>query len=114
MNQILLGISFPFALALIIFIFRGFRASFFMLIITPVLMFLSATWAILPDIPRLLGFTDLYYDLHKDPRSNIFYWHYTIDLNEHYSRWHPVLFVLIAAAIMFAAWRELYMAERKK
>lgn len=111
MNQLLLGASFPFAAALIYYACRGGRASFTMLTVTPAVILLSMLWAIIPDIPRLLGLRDLYYRLALDPRCNIFYWHYSIDLVEADSPLYSLGFAAIAACLLAAAWREIKFRE---
>jgi hypothetical protein len=113
MNQILLGASLPFLVGAIIYAFRRFRATFGMLILVPLVMLLSAVWAIVPDIPRALGMQDLYIRMAQDPRCDIFFWHYTIDLRESDSRWYAVGFIVMVALVMFAAWRELRFRERE-
>ncbi|MFC1497829.1 hypothetical protein ACFLS1_05045 [Verrucomicrobiota bacterium] len=112
MNQILLGVSFPFVAALIVYAIRRGRTSVRILILVPVCMTISALWAIAPDIPRLLGFSDLYNRLASDPRCDIFFWHYSIDLMEINSPWYTAGFVLILLCLLTAAWRELYLREK--
>ena len=112
MNQLLLGASFPFAAGLLYYLLRRRRASFKMLIIIPFTMFLSMIWAVAPDLPRLFGYRDLYFKLSHDPRCNIFYWHYSIDLVEADSAIYSLGFTLIAIAMLFAVWREIALAER--
>lgn len=111
MNQLLLGASFPFAAALLYYLMRGRRASFRMLVVIPFAMFFSMLWAVAPDLPRLFGYRDLYYKLALDPRCNIFYWHYSIDLSETDSPLYCLGFTLMALALMLAVWREIRFAE---
>ena len=111
MNQLLLGASLPFVVGVIAYALRGFRATLRMLVIWPTCMALSALWAVIPDLPRLLGMKDQYLRLNSDPRCNIFWWHYSIDQSEADSRWFAVGFVLVLVALLFAAWRELRIAE---
>jgi len=111
MNQLLLGASFPFAVALLYYLIRGRRASFGMLVVTPCLMLVSMLWAVAPDLPRLFGNRELYYKLALDPRCNIFYWHYSIDLSEADSPVYFLGFTLIALALLLAVWREIRLAE---
>lgn len=113
MNQLLLGASGPFIIGTIIYFKSKYRASVRMLIVTPLFMALSMLWAIIPDIPRLLGMQDLYYRMAKDPRCNIFYWHYSIDLIETDSIIYLTVFVAMMILILFVAWRELYMVEKE-
>lgn len=112
MNQLLLGASIPFLVGVLIYLCRGFRASFGMLVVMPFSMALGMIWAVAPDLPRLFGFYDLYMRLSLDPRCDIFFWHYSIDRIETDSRWYAVGFVLLFIAIIGAAWRELHLAEK--
>jgi hypothetical protein len=111
MNQLLLGASFPFLAAAAYYLIRKCRASRTMLILTPVAMFLSMIWAIAPDLPRLFGYNALYLKLALDPRCNIFYWHYSIDLTETDSPLYSLGFTIMAACMLFALWREIRLAE---
>jgi hypothetical protein len=113
MNQLLLGASVPFTLALIIYLARGGRAGLILLILTPLAMALSALWAVAPDIPRLLGLHSLYQRLALDPRMDIFWWHYSIDRIEADSSWYAVGIALMAAALITAATRQLFMEEHR-
>lgn len=111
MNQLLLGAFFPFTAGLVYYAFNKGRASFSALIVLPLLMLVSMIWAIVPDIPRLFGYRDLYYKLALDPRCNIFFWHYSIDLVEKDSPLYSLGFALIAGSLLFAVWRELKLSE---
>lgn len=111
MNQVLLGVSVPFVIGLLFYIACGFRATIRMLVAVPVCMGLSALWAVAPDLPRLFGRQELYLRLSLDPRCDIFYWHYTIDMMEADSPWLAAAFVAILVSMLFAAWRELYLSE---
>jgi len=113
MNHMLLGALIPFLAAIAVYTWRGFRASIPLLIITPVFMTMTMTWAVAPDLPRLFGMTDLYYTLMREPRCDIFFWHYSIDKIETASAWYPALFVLMWALLLFAAWRELFLREKE-
>ncbi|MEI8138322.1 MAG: hypothetical protein WCI03_00485 [bacterium] len=111
MNHSLLGASFPFAIALIWYLIRHCRASFAMLIITPLAMAICGVWASIPDLPRLVGWHSLYMKLSMDPRINIFFWHYTIDQIETDSSWYAAGIFLLGMAVMLAALRELKIRE---
>ncbi|MCK5528147.1 MAG: hypothetical protein KAI74_00575 [Kiritimatiellae bacterium] len=111
MNQILLGTSIPFAIICIWYAIKKFRASILMLIMTPFWLALGAVWAILPDIPRILGLHDLYWRMATDPRTDIFFWHYTIDKTETDSSLYHVGLLLIGILLIAAAWRELKLRE---
>ena len=112
MNQILLGASIPFAVAVLWYCVRRFRASLLMLITVPLWMTLGAIWAIVPDLPRLFGFYGLYGRLAKDPRTDIFFWHYTIDRIETDSSLYHVGLMAMGLLLIAVAWRELHKVER--
>jgi hypothetical protein len=76
-------------------------------------MAFCALWAVVPDIPRLLGLHDLYLRLSFDPRMDIFFWHFTIDQLESDSSWYAVGIALMAAALMAAAVRQLFVEEHR-
>ena len=113
MNQILLGASIAFIFLFIWYAIKGFRASLLMLIMAPFWLAAGAIWAIVPDIPRVLGFYDLYWKISQDPRANIFFWHYTIDRIETESSLYQVGIVVIGLLIIAAAWRELKLTEQE-
>jgi len=113
MNQFLLGASVPYAIALLIYAGRRFRTGPVMLIVAPLMMAVGGVWAIVPDLPRILGWYELYDRLARDPRSDLFFWHYSIDQTEGLSIWFNVLFVLMLASLLMAAWRELRIRERR-
>jgi len=112
MNHCLLGALIPFTVAALIYFARGCRASLRMLILTPILMAVTMTWAAIPDLPRLFGMTDLYYKLMRNPRCDVFFWHYSIDKVETPLILYPLLFVLLWGLLLFAAWRELKLKEK--
>ena len=114
MNQVILGASIPFLLAVIIYIIKGGRASFGMLIFTPFLMVISALWAIAPDIPRAFGYQAYYNKLALDPRCDIFFWHYTIDKIETDSIIFFPIFILIGLCLLVSVWREIHLTERDR
>lgn len=111
MNHALLGASFPFIIALLWYLIRRGRASFPMLIITPLGMVVCGIWASIPDLPRLIGWHSLYAKLAEDPRINIFFWHYTIDQIETDSSWYAAGVFLLGMSVMLAALRELKKQE---
>jgi hypothetical protein len=112
MNHALLGAAFPFILAAALYVARGCRARMPMLVWTPLAMGFCALWAEVPDLPRLLGWHDLYLRWSVDPRMNLFFWHYHIDQVETESSWYAVGIALMAAALMIAALRQLFLEER--
>lgn len=111
MNHALYGATLPFMLGALVYLFRRGRASVSMLVLVPIAMAVMAVWASVPDIPRALGFQDLYLRWSFDPRINLFLWHYTIDQTEVESSWDAVWVALEAAALMAAALRELFRQE---
>ena len=122
MNHFLYGASIPFLTGAIIYYLKGQRTSLRMLIMVPLAMVFLGTWAVAPDIPRMLGFQDLYLRLSMDPRCNIFLWHYALDQMETAPGWYACLerdsswfafgIVIEAGALMTAALRELFREER--
>lgn len=114
MNQLALGASFPFITGLIIYLARNRRANIATLILWPFLTLAGMLWAVIPDLPRLLGNNTLYLRLSNDPRCDIFFWHYTIDLHETENAWYAVIFILILMTFLFAAWRELKILEKNQ
>jgi hypothetical protein len=114
MNQIALGSSIPFLLFVLFYLARGRRAPFALLLLTPALMALGALWAVVPDIPRLLGYRDLYLRWMRDPRMDIFFFHHTIDNLESDSPWWGGVVVAMALVLLLIALRELHLAEIKR
>ena len=113
MNQLLLGASIPFTVAVMIYFARGRRAGLTLLTLTPLVMTLSALWAVVPDLPRLLGRHALYQRLSQDPRMDIFWWHFTIDKTEADSSWYAVGIALMAVGLMAEAIRQLFREENR-
>ena len=113
MNHLLIGAFVPFLIAVFIYARSGFRASVIFLLVTPAFMAMAMLWSIAPDLPRLFGMMDLYNQLLRDPRCNIFFWHFAVDNIETESAWHSVFFILIWMALLFAAWRELMLREKE-
>jgi hypothetical protein len=110
-HQLLLGASVPYVIGLAAYLLRRRRVPFAALLLWPLSMALSMLWAVAPDIPRVLGNGRLYARLAFEPRCDIFYWHYSIDLTESDSPWFVVPFALVWASLLFIAWRELRLAE---
>jgi hypothetical protein len=113
MNQLLLGAAVPFFVLLLVYAVRRFRAGLPLLIVAPAVMFLGSLWAVIPDLPRALGMTELYLRWSRDPRMNLFFWHYSIDLAETDSPWYAAGIALLVALLLVAAWRELLRVERE-
>ena len=114
MNQIVIGAAIPYIVAALIYFFRKARASMTLLVVAPLAMAACAIWAVVPDIPRALGMDGLYSRMANDPRSNIFFMHYTIDQLETDSILYTVVFVLMALSVFAVAWREVWLAEQEK
>ena len=118
MHQLILGATFPLTIALVIYIIRRCRAPMWLLLLTPPLMGFCAMWAVVPDIPRIIGWHSLYKTMASNPLSDIFFWHYSIDQIEaaHLDSMTPFFnacFALLLLALMAAAWRELRFAEKQ-
>jgi len=118
MHQLILGAATPLVLAIVVYLARRCRAPFWLLVLTPPAMAVCAIWAVLPDLPRLIGLQSLYTRLSQDPRSDIFFWHYSIDRIEAarldaMTPFFNAVFALLVAALLAAAWRELHLAERR-
>ena len=119
MHQLILGAAIPLALAILVYGVRRCRAPVWLLVLTPPAMGICAIWAVLPDLPRLIGWQSLYTRLAQTPRSDVFFWHYSIDQIEaaRLDAMTPLfnaLFALLVAALLAAAWRELSLAEKER
>jgi hypothetical protein len=111
MNQIILGALIPFIIGMLVYAVRR-RASPAFLILLPLFMALGAIWAIVPDIPRMLGNTQLYLKMARDPHCDIFFWHYTIDRVEWDNVPYHWFFLVMCLALMGIAWREVFLREK--
>jgi hypothetical protein len=112
-NQLFLGGAFPFFAGLVVYLFRRARAGTVLLVIWPLFTLLGMFWAVVPDIPRLLGWKDLYFRMARDPRCDIFFWHYSIDKSESGSMFYAPLLILLFLGLLAAAWRELRIREKE-
>jgi len=112
MNQLLLGALLPFLAAAAWYARRRCRATPLMLTLAPVCMAAGALFAVIPDLPRLVGREQLYLRLAQDPRMDIFLWHYTIDRIEFDSSLYHTAMIVMFLMLVAAAWRELYLLER--
>lgn len=112
MNQLLLGALLPYIVAAILYLRRGCRASLRFLTVTPLAMTAGALWAVAPDIPRLLGFQDLYFRLARNPLTDVFFFHRTIDRIEFDSPLYSAGIVLLFVSLALAALREIDLMER--
>jgi hypothetical protein len=111
MNHVLLGAGIPFLLAACLYAIRRGRAGLPMLVLTPLAMAAGALWAVAPDLPRLVGLQGLYQRLAQDPRMNVCFWHYHLDRVETDSSWPAAGLLLMAVALIAAAWRQLRREE---
>ncbi len=111
MNQLALGALFPYLFGLVLYLWRRGRASLRMLVGIPAAMAVCAIWAVAPDIPRILRLYSLYHRLARDPRCDIFFWHYTIDKIEGGDVPFHAVIVVMAFSLILAAWRELIQRE---
>ena len=114
MNHIFFGSCIPFAVFLLVYLLRRCRASFRMLWASPLLMALGATWAVIPDLPRIVGWTAMDRRLAStQPWIDVFFFHYTINRHETVNPVFSVLFVLMLLVLLAAAWKELYRMENR-
>ena len=108
MNHLAIGALLPWLLAVGWWLSRKALVSPWFFVIFPLLMTAGAIWAVVPDIPRLLGNSELYFTMHRDPQSNIYLWHYTIDLLQYdvlllsIPFWTPVLAAMVASMPIMA------------
>ncbi len=114
MNHVLIGSLCAFLPSLLIYILKRGHASMGQLILTPLAMGIFAVWAVVPDIPRAIGMHGLYMRMAQTPWSNLFFFHYSIDLIEGYSVFWNAIFALMLIALLTAAWRELARQENQQ
>ncbi len=114
MNQIVIGAAIPYLVSALVYLARKAHASMTLLVAAPLAMAACAVWAVVPDIPRALRMDGLYHRMANDPRSNLFFMHYTIDKLETDSILFTVAFVLMALTLFMAAWREVWLAEQER
>ena len=119
MHYTLFAAIFPVMIAAAIYFMRHQRASLPLLIVTPIAMLACAAWSVIPGLPRFAGQMELYHELRSTLWSNIFFLHVAIRAME--NRWiipyapiFNVLFTIIVALPMLAAWRELRIHERSQ
>lgn len=118
MHQPLFGAMFPLLIALCIYALRRTQTPLWLLLLTPPMMVFGAVWAVIPDLPRVFGGYARYQQLAADPRTNVFFWHYSIDRMEaaFLDRWTPLfnaLFAVMLLALLAAAWHVLRREERQ-
>ena len=111
MNEVLIGAALPFVVCAILYAARRGRASLRLLVLGPIAMGLSGAWAVVPDMPRLVGDLDGYFALHHHPSCNVFWFHCAIDKVETDSPLYSVGFVVVGALLLVVAGRELRRLE---
>ena len=114
MNQVVLGALVPFIIGLIVYAARRGRVSAGFLVCLPIAMVLCAVWAVVPDIPRLIGMADLYHRLAHDPRTDVFLFHYTIDKMESETVLVHAALVTMLAGLQAVALHALCIREGKR
>jgi hypothetical protein len=116
MIHVLVGAALPVVLFVVAWWRRGRRTSARALGWLAVGASLSGLAAILPDVPRLFHNLDLYFRMHRHPACDLAWFHCFIDRHDDFedSRIIPVVFVLVAAAVVFLGWRELAAIEAAK
>jgi len=112
MHQFIFGAMFPFAVGAVVYACRGFRGSLRFFVILPTLMFGCGLWAVVPDVPRLLGAQSMYERLAGMKWTDVFFLHHTIDRIEVDSPWYSVVFVVLCLSMLFSLWREVRIRER--
>lgn len=114
MNHIVAGVLLPFLIGLAMYFAHKRRPSLQMLILTPFFMFVCATWAVLPDLPRTFGYSGYDTSINMNPIIDIFFFHYTINLYEgETDAVFNLAFGLMLASLLYAAWKELARLERQ-
>lgn len=112
MNHLFAGMVFPFALACALYALRRGRISLPFLIGVPLAMLTCATWAVLPDLPRMLGFADYDPLLSDNPGIDIFFWHYSLSRRGAYGPGYSVGVTVMLACLFVCAWRVLRKLEK--
>jgi len=116
LNQLVLGAAIPFLLGGILFLLNRHRSWRFF-IFWPGFMAAGAFWAVIPDLPRLVGAQALYLRLSHLPICDIFFFHYTIDQIEVDSPWlvrtGVFAWVVMVYGLIAAALVTLVQAENK-
>lgn len=123
MNHVFYGATIPFLIGAILYIGRGGRATPAMLAWIPLAMALMAVWAVVPDLPRLLGTAGLPMPITPDLHSDLFLWHTSLDNAETSTAWYSILerdspwfgagIAFEAACLLAAALRELFRQEAR-
>ena len=113
MNHVVIGAALPFAICVLLYARAGGRASGRLLVLGPIAMLASGTLAVFPDLPRALHDTDRYFAWHQAAWCNVSWGHCWIDAHPESEDWlgWTVLGVLLGAAVLGAAYRELRRRE---
>jgi hypothetical protein len=115
-NEVLVGAALPFVVWLAIYLARGARAGWKLLVLGPLAMLVSGVVAVIPDLPRLLHDNDRYFAWHKSDWCNLAWGHCWIDARPGLDDWWggPAIAFLVGAMVLGAAYRELWLAERRR
>lgn len=123
MNHVFYGATIPFVIGAILYIRRGGRATPAMLAWIPLAMAFMALWAVIPDLPRLLGTAGIHVPIALDLHSDLFLWHASLDGVETSAEWYAILerdspwfgagIAFEAAGLLAAALRELFRQEAR-
>jgi len=114
MDHLLTGAALPFVIGLIVYSVHCGRISIAGLIIWPITVLFGMLWAVMPDVPRVLGFRDLYMKLSVDPRCDLFFGHYSMDLVESDTPLFAIPVVVMCGLMLFIAYRELLILESER
>lgn len=116
MNHIVIGAGIPFLVGLCLYRRQGGRVGMRWLVTLPVCMALCAFWALIPDIPLLLGDVAWYVRAHRSPWIDVFFFHGSIDALEQrvdLAPWNWMLAMAMPATLLAIAWRELALREKR-
>jgi len=113
-DQLALGALLPFIWGGILYLrHRHENRSWWFFVLWPGFMAAGALWAVVPDLPRLVGAQSLYLRLSRLPICDIFFGHYTIDQIEFDSPIFVVAWFAMAYAVIAAALDALIRAEKQ-
>ena len=113
MNHLVIGAALPFVAGLLLYVLRNRRIGIAGLVLWPLGMFIGMILAVLPDVPRVLGYSKLYSRLSQDHRCDIFFRHYSIDQVESDTSLFAIPLVFMCGFLLFVAYRELSILERE-
>jgi hypothetical protein len=114
-NEVLVGAALPLVVCAVIYAARGFRAGWKLLVLGPLAMLVSGVVGVIPDLPRFAGHQALYEKWHHASWCNLCWGHCWIDARPRIDDWAgwPAVAVVVGAAVIGAAFRELWLAERR-